>query len=295
MTGLNYCAMIRILREKNTDYTVISNTILRDASVSLKAKGLMALVMSLPENWDFSINGVLSIAKEKRDCIYSIISELKEKGYCKMETIRDENGKIAGTDYIFMEQPMEVPQSQSASDILPYTEKPYTEKPYTEKPTQSIKELINYLNKSSKEKKEIEKYKKEKESSDMLFDADLETSEKAEQTTPANPANSTTKNKPTINSLDLSAIPDEFLPIVEDWLSYKKERHQTYKPRGFEAFFKRLLKLSGNNPGKAKEIVEQSIANNYAGIFPIKSSKSNLPVGFILHEENLDPDKKAEW
>lgn len=291
----NASCMIRILREKNTDYTIISNIILRDTSVSLKAKGLMAMVMSLPDDWDFSISGVLSIVKEKRDSIYSILSELKEKGYCKIVVTRNENGKITGTDYIFIEHPIlesDTPQSKDSSDISPltekpYTEKPYTEKPYTAKPTQLIKDRINYLNRIKERKKEKEKDEKEKEASDEPT-LGLSVAEPLPELE--------TPSKPDKKALDLSLVDADFLPIVEDWLDYKKERRETYKPRGFDAFYKRLVKLSGGNASKAREIIEQSKANNYAGIFPIKSGRTdNLPVGYILREENMGKKKTSEW
>lgn len=69
---------------------------------------------------------------------------------------------------------------------------------------------------------------------------------------------------------DWSIVSDDIKPIVENWVQYKKEKKQTYKPTGFKTFCKRLIELSGNDPIKAKLIVEQSMANNWAGIFELK-------------------------
>ena len=62
--------------------------------------------------------------------------------------------------------------------------------------------------------------------------------------------------------------------VIAKWLEYKKEKRQTYKPRGLEAFKKRLMGLSGGDPAIANAIVEQSMANNYAGVFPLKNNNN---------------------
>ena len=62
--------------------------------------------------------------------------------------------------------------------------------------------------------------------------------------------------------------------VITKWLEYKKEKRQTYKPRGLEAFKKRLTGLSGGDPVIANAIVEQSMANNYAGVFPLKNNNN---------------------
>lgn len=97
--------MNRITRVKNKDYTTISNLFLRDKKLSLKAKGLLATILSLPEDWDFSISGICAIVKEGKTAVYSAIDELKEYGYCTVEVSRDENGRITGNDYTFIENP----------------------------------------------------------------------------------------------------------------------------------------------------------------------------------------------
>lgn len=105
--------MNKIIRKKNGNYTVVSNVCIRDNRLSLKAKGLMSLVMSLPNDWDFSIQGLSSIVKEGKSAIYTAINELKDFGYCQVVSNRDDKGKIIGNDYTFFEEP--------CTDI-PYTE-----------------------------------------------------------------------------------------------------------------------------------------------------------------------------
>lgn len=72
--------------------------------------------------------------------------------------------------------------------------------------------------------------------------------------------------------LDLTAVEPSFQPIVADWLSYKSERGQTYRQRGFDVFYAHLLELSSGDAGRARKIIEQSMANNWAGLFPLKTT-----------------------
>lgn len=97
--------MNKVTRIKNANYTTISNVFLRDKELSLKAKGLLATILSLPENWDFSIKGICATIKEGTTAVYSAIDELKERGYCKVVTNRNGKGMIVGNDYTFYEDP----------------------------------------------------------------------------------------------------------------------------------------------------------------------------------------------
>ena len=72
------------------------------------------------------------------------------------------------------------------------------------------------------------------------------------------------------DELDFSFISEDFLPIVEKWLQYKSERKENYKTSGFKQLYEKILKLSNNNPTLAEQIINESMANNYAGIFPLK-------------------------
>ena len=82
-------------------------------------------------------------------------------------------------------------------------------------------------------------------------------------------------NKPKKSQLDMSIVSSEMREVVETWLAYKKEKAQSYKPTGFKTFYKKLCELSGNNPQVAMAIIEQSMQNNYAGIFPLRNNNNN--------------------
>ena len=82
-------------------------------------------------------------------------------------------------------------------------------------------------------------------------------------------------NKPKKSELDMSIVAPEMREAVDTWLAYKKEKAQSYKPTGFKTFYKKLCELSGNNPQVAMAIIEQSMQNNYAGIFPLRNNNNN--------------------
>lgn len=106
--------MNKVKRVKNENFTIISNVFLKDKRLSIKAKGFLAVVMGLPSDWEFTINGVCSIIKEGKTAIYNVIDELKEYGYCSVATCRDEKGRISGKDYTFFEEPqIDLPQVES--------------------------------------------------------------------------------------------------------------------------------------------------------------------------------------
>ena len=82
-------------------------------------------------------------------------------------------------------------------------------------------------------------------------------------------------NKPKKKGLDLVIVDEPMQEVVDTWLQYKKEKGQSYKPTGFKTFYKKLCELSGNNPQVAMSIIEQSMQNNYAGIFPLRNNNNN--------------------
>jgi hypothetical protein len=99
-------------------------------------------------------------------------------------------------------------------------------------------------------------------------------------------------NKPKKSLLDMSIVAPKMLEVVETWLAYKKEKGQSYKPTGFSSFYKKLCKLSNNNPQVAMAIVEESMSNNYAGIFPLKNNNDNQHGRFKTNSDAFDESVK---
>ena len=120
-------AVFRI--EKTRDYTVMSNYHLRDRSLSLKAKGLLSLMLSLPENWDYTMKGLARICKDGIGSISGGIREREAHGYLVRARVRNENGQLGSIECTILEQPKEPAQTPA-----PIWEKPIRENPIQVKP-----------------------------------------------------------------------------------------------------------------------------------------------------------------
>ena len=145
-------AVFRIERTK--DYTVMSNHHLRNHELSLKAKGLLSMMLSLPDDWNYTTRGLAKICKEGVDAIGSALRELETAGYIVRNQLRDQQGRISDTEYVIYEKPQPrqpetprpdtaVPDTASPDTENPYLDTPDTEEPYTEKPAQLNKDRRN--------------------------------------------------------------------------------------------------------------------------------------------------------
>ena len=143
--------------ERNTGYTVMSNHHLRNKELSLKAKGLLSQMLSLPEDWDYTLAGLSHINREKIDAIREAVKELEKAGYIVRSRERDEKGRLRGADYVIYEQPqprepeaatsggqppiLDLPTLENPTLDNPMQEKPTLEKPTLENPTQLNKDI----------------------------------------------------------------------------------------------------------------------------------------------------------
>ena len=131
--------------ERNTGYTVMSNHHLRNKELSLKAKGLLSQMLSLPEDWDYTLAGLSYINREKIDAIRTAIWELEKAGYITRRQGRDEKGKMTAIEYTIYEQPqppqLENPILENPTAGKPILENPTTDNPTLENPTQLNKDI----------------------------------------------------------------------------------------------------------------------------------------------------------
>ena len=128
-------AVFRI--ERTRDYTVMSNHHLRDKALSLKSKGLLSMMLSLPEDWNYTTRGLAKICKEGVDAIGGALRELEGAGYIVRHQMRDRQGRISDTEYVIYEQPQpKVPDTPQPDTASPDTENPYLADPDTEKPAE---------------------------------------------------------------------------------------------------------------------------------------------------------------
>ena len=121
--------------EKNKGYTVMSNHHLRNRTLSLKAKGLLSQMLSLPGDWDYTLQGLAQINKESIDAIREAVRELERAGYIERSRERDERGCLRGTVYTIYEQPNTEPTPEEPAQALPTLDHPTLEKPTLDFPT----------------------------------------------------------------------------------------------------------------------------------------------------------------
>ena len=121
--------------EKAKGYTVMSNHHLRNHALSLKAKGLLSQMLSLPEDWDYTLQGLAQINKESIDAIREAVRELERAGYIKRSRERDERGCLRGTVYTIYEQPHAEPTPEEPTQEKPALDNPTLEKPALDNPT----------------------------------------------------------------------------------------------------------------------------------------------------------------
>ena len=131
--------------ERNKGYTVMSNHHLRNKELTLKAKGLLSQMLSLPEDWDYTLAGLSHINRESIDAIRTAIWELEKAGYITRRQGRDEKGKMTAIEYTIYEQPqpprLENPILENPTPDKPILENPTTDNPTSENPTQLNKDI----------------------------------------------------------------------------------------------------------------------------------------------------------
>ena len=147
-------AVFRI--DKTKDYTVMANHHLRNKELSLKAKGLLSLMLSLPDDWDYTTKGLAMICKDGVDSICSTVRELESAGYIQRRRIRDDHGRLGEIEYTILEHPVKAePSPKRENPVLenPVLEKPEQENPKQEKPEQEKPAQLNTKKSNTKKQK----------------------------------------------------------------------------------------------------------------------------------------------
>ena len=127
--------------ERTQGYTVMSNYHLKDTALSLKAKGLLSMFLSFPDDWNYSTRGLASICKEGVEAIGNTIKELEKAGYILRRQLRGANGRITDTEYVIYERP-QTPDPPAPEDDTPYTP-PDTGAPDTALPDTGFPDMVD--------------------------------------------------------------------------------------------------------------------------------------------------------
>ena len=152
--------------EKTRDYTVMANHHLRNTALSLKAKGLLSLMLSLPEDWDYTTKGLARICRDGVDSICATVRELEDAGYIIRERVRNANGRLGSIEYTILEQPRP-PEPKPGKPVRknPVQVKPVLDSPALEKPEQENPEQ---LNKKESSKQALKTYQSSTEESNPI-------------------------------------------------------------------------------------------------------------------------------
>lgn len=241
-----------VIRVNNTKgFTVMSNYHFQDKEISLKAKGLLGLMLSLPSNWDYSVNGLVAIVKENKAAVQTALKELEEHKYLKRTRVQDETGRF---DYIYdiYEKPYDkLPCTENQCTDIQCTEVQCTEnqpqintnKQSTNK--QNTKELNTNEYKEKNIKKEsvnsvIAEYTENKDLQDALHDfVDMRTKARKPLTVRAMKLSLNELDKLAVDDVTKIAIVNQ--SIVHSWLTFYKlqnnnnggQRQLTRKEMGY--------------------------------------------------------------
>lgn len=226
--------------EKNRNFTVMSNHHLRDKNLSLKAKGLLSLMLSLPEDWDYTMKGLAKLCTDGIDSVRSTLIELGSAGYVTRHQTSDDKGRFACAEY----DVREIPVIQEAKQPLlgfPITDNPITEKPISENPTQ--------LNTNVQSTKGIN-----------IGDIEQEPETKSGKGNDA-------EERTYFNDDAVAEFGGDVKEALAEWLEYKHERHEDYRQRGLKALVTTLKKnVAQFGESAVCDCIRESMANNYHGI-----------------------------
>lgn len=220
---------------KTNNFTVMSNAHFKEREMSLKAKGLLSLMLSLPDDWNYNISGLVTLSKDGKDSVMSALAELEKFGYLTRSRVKDDNGKFAGVEYNIFETPQtENPISENQNSGKQNSEKSNSEKPHLLS-TKEINNLsINNLDISSTKKE------KDKESFDSLLQA--------------------------VGNADL-------IELYWDYIDMRKGMDAPLTPRALKMLITRCERLSKNNIRVQKLLLENAIINGWKNVFLPKESE----------------------
>lgn len=245
--------VIRI--DKTRDYTVMSNHHFRNRKLSLKAKGLMSLMLSLPDDWDYTIAGLTKLSKDGLDSVRSALKELEREGYLRMERERDEKGKLGKACYVLSETPIVE---------NPILEKPTLEKPILEKPAQLNTYPLSTNTSSTKE---------------SITEADA--SEDVQK--PKRPQSRKEKEP---DPFDVSS--PKLKEALKGFADSRKALHKPLTLRAKQLTLEKLEKLAPHNEVKQVAILNQSVERGWQGVFALQEDKGAVGTGKRASEPKAD-------
>lgn len=227
---------------KTKGYTVMSNHHLCEKSLSLKSKGLLSIMLSLPDEWEYSIIGLAALSKDGKDSVMSALDELCEFRYVDMTTMRNNKG-----------------QYETVYDIYETPNQDRCGKSESENPIQ---------------------YNTNNESNSPI---------NSPITTPLSP----TRGKQKVE-FDLSFIDAAFGNIMIEWMTHRKDIKKPFRSlNSIKKSYNDLIEYSNGDPVIAQKVVDQSIANGYQGLFPLKQGVTTMSKLQQQEQESYEKQKRV--
>ena len=250
--------MAKFKINKTENYTIIANTYLKERKMSLKSKGLLTLMLSLPDDWNYSLKGLVSLCSESESAIKSSLQELKKFGYLRIQKITPKkgNGKF---EYIYeiFESPLKEEERQKVNRKAENLQ-------LENQPDENV--TIENL---KVENQPVENLQLENQP-DILSTKQSRT--KKLNTKEKNKKENFDHTEKLLNYIENLEIDPEKKKIFKEWVEYKKEKNQYKNTKSIDILIKRFIKYSVE---ELRNIVEKSIMNNYAGIFEPKEGVNN--------------------
>lgn len=247
-------AVIRV--EKNQNYSVIANHHLRNMELSLKAKGLMTMMLSLPPEWDYSVAGLAAICKEGVTAIRAALKELEENQYLIRERKNSEKGYFV-YEYTLYEIPV-LSHTENTYAVDKHAENAYADDGHTQNRTQLNKEKL------TKEKLNKEKINKEEINKESVSTSNF-------------------------NKI-LNEIEDvELRELYKDYIEMRNTINSPISERGLSMLINRCARLANFNRGLQIEMVEAAIINNWKSVYLPKEEKEEKK-GLIDRESRYSKD-----
>jgi hypothetical protein len=221
-------SVVRVHKTKN--YTVLSNYHFREKGMSLKAKGLLSLMLSLPDSWNYSVSGLVTLSKDGKDSVMSALAELEKFGYLERERITNEKGQFAGIEYHIFEEP----QPKKPIAEFPIEENSTSDNPTSENPSQlNTNQLITKSIKNNTDELNIYKGEVEEEIEVILA---------------------------TVSNVNLRVL-------YEEYIEMRKNINAPLSPLGLEKLIKRNERLTRGDYNLQKVLLEAAIINNWKNVY----------------------------
>lgn len=219
-------SIIRV--HKTANFTVMSNTHFKEKKMSLKAKGLLSLMLSLPDDWNYSVSGLVTLSKDGKDSVMSALGELETFGYLERTRTVNERGQFSGIEYNIFEQPQ--------------TEKPVTENLTAEKP---ISAKANAENHPQLNTNKLNTYSNKNTNELRTKGSDIDIFE----------------------DILKEVVNVELRNLYVDFIEMRRNIKKPLTKRGLKMLINRCERLTNCNPVEQKIMLEAAIINNWSSVF----------------------------